>query len=324
VAGQLPQGSFRGAVEAAFSGSDWRAALARGGVFEQTPRRSGAVQAGVSRLRFEEPALVGDGSHVLLANPSPLLFDGRGAALPWLQETPDPVSKISWQSWLEISRSTAEGLGVERGDVVSVETAAGRAEVPVLPRGGIRDDVAALAIGQGHRVGHWASRSGDGRPGEARGVSAISLLPSRTDESGGRAWLVAKARLANAGRHERLALAQHTDNKRGRQLGDAVALSALAGDAGHGAPAGGHGEGHAGEHGAAAHGEEPHEIRRPYDPGDDAVGESAYRWGMTVDLDRCTGCSACVVACSIENNVPNVGEEGAIRARLMQWIRIER
>jgi molybdopterin-containing oxidoreductase family iron-sulfur binding subunit len=45
---------------------------------------------------------------------------------------------------------------------------------------------------------------------------------------------------------------------------------------------------------------------------------------MTIDVDRCTGCSACVVACSIENNIPNVGEEGVARSRQMQWLRIER
>ena len=302
VAAKVPQGSFRGVVEAAWAGAGFDVALARGGSFAPAPLRSGPVLPGVAKLSFGAPELAGDGEHALLAAPGPLLYDGRGAALPWLQETPDPVAKIAWQSWLEMSRTTAEALGVETGDVVAIETPAGRAEVVAFPRGGIRDDVVALAVGQGHSVGLYASHAIDERPGEARGTNALALLPARRDEAGGRAFLVAKARLTATGRHERLAITQHSDNKRGRQLGEAVDLAALGGAAAHGG----------------------HEIRLPYDPGNDVPGDSAYRWGMTIDIDKCTGCSACIVACSIENNVPNVGETQMLRGRNMHWLRIER
>jgi anaerobic selenocysteine-containing dehydrogenase/Fe-S-cluster-containing dehydrogenase component len=308
TATKLPQGSFRSVVEAGFSGSDLATVLAKGGVFAAAPLRQGPVQAAAAKLRFGAPELSGDGDHALLAHPSPLLYDGRGATLPWLQETPDPVTKISWQSWLEMSDATAEALGVETGDVVSVETAAGTALVPAFARGGIRDDVVALAVGQGHRVGLYASHASEGRPGEARGASAAALVPATRDEAGGRAWFATKARLTATGAHARLALTQKSDNKRGRQLGDAVPLSALV--------AKGHGEGDA--HGGS------HELRRPFDAAEDAVDDSLYRWGMTIDVDKCTGCSACVVACSIENNIPNVGEEGVARSRQMHWLRIER
>jgi molybdopterin-containing oxidoreductase family iron-sulfur binding subunit len=312
AAAQLPAGSFRTLLEAAWSGSDFRAALARGGVFDAAPS-GGAPQvaASAARLEFKEPQFEDGGPYLVLPVPSPLLSDGRGANLPWLQETPDPVTKMSWQSWAELSRETAAALGVERGDVLEIETSFGRIAVPALPRGGIRDEVIAVAIGQGHRVGTYASHAAEGRPGEPRGANVIELLPSLTDETGGRAWLTARARVSNSGRHERMAQAQFTDNQRQRQLAEAVTLASLSGDA----PA--HGEA-GGEHGAV------HEIRRPYDATKDSTADSPYRWGMAVDLDRCTGCSACVVACSIENNVPQVGENLVLRGRTMTWLRIER
>jgi molybdopterin-containing oxidoreductase family iron-sulfur binding subunit len=320
VGSRLPAGSFRDVLASSWSNTDFRAALARGGVFGNAPTTTVSVAPSVAKLEIKEPQLEGKGPFVLLTHPSPLLHDGRSANLAWLQETPDPVAKIAWQSWAEVSRATAEALGVEMGDVVAIQTTFGRVEVPAFPRGGIRDDVVALALGQGHTVGTHASRNG-----EPRGVNAISLLPALTDETGGRAWLTAKAEVAATGGHERLALAQYTDNQRGRQLAESVSLSALAAGATpdvsaaaeHGESSG-HGEGHGGGHG------EKHEIRLPYDPADDAEEGSEYRWGMSVDVDRCTGCSACIVACAVENNIPQVGEEGVLRARQMQWIRIER
>jgi molybdopterin-containing oxidoreductase family iron-sulfur binding subunit len=324
VAGQLPSGSFRSILEAAWSGSDFRAALKRGGVFDGAPRGGALpVAASAARIEFKPAPFEDAGPYLVLPVPSPLLHDGRGANLSWLQETPDPVTKVVWQSWAEISHETAKTLGVERGDVLAVETGVGRVELPALPRGGIRDDVIAIAIGQGHSVGHFASHAAEGLPGKARGVNVIALLPPLGDESGGRAWLTTRAKVSATGAHERVALLQFADNQRQRQLAETVSLAALAAGDGeaHGEAEKAHGEDEA----AKAHGgHETHEIRRPYDPTKDAPAASPYRWAMAIDLDRCTGCSACVVACSIENNVPQVGEELVLRGRQMSWLRIER
>jgi molybdopterin-containing oxidoreductase family iron-sulfur binding subunit len=311
VAAKLPEGSFKSLLETAWAGTagGFRKALARGGEFAPASGGGGApgLAASAAQLEVAEPLLEGDGELTLLAHPHPFLHDGRGANLPWLQEIPDPVTKVTWQSWAELSHATAERLGLEPGDVVAVETPAGKIEVPTVPRGGIRDDVVAIAIGQGHHHGHYASLAGDGHPGEARGASVISVLPSLTDEAGGRAWLSTKASVSKTGRFHRLTLLQFSDNKRGRKLGEAVALAAL----------NGHGESH-GEHGGH------HEIELPYDATKDSTADSPYRWGMSIDLDRCTGCSACVAACYIENAVPVVGEPMMARARQMSWLRIER
>jgi molybdopterin-containing oxidoreductase family iron-sulfur binding subunit len=342
VAAKLPVGSFRQIVQQAYAGSDWRKVLATGGVFEPMPLASNlALAPGVAKLEVAEPLLEGDGEWALVAYPSPLLYDGRGANLPWLQEVPDPVTKIAWQSWVEVSQATAAKLGAEVGDVVALETPFGRFEAPILPRGALRDDVVAVAIGQGHTVGSYASKGGKTTPGEARGVSVIAALPAATDESGGRAWLSTKAKLSRTGRSERIAFLQKFDNQRERQLGETVPLSALAAaaappptkeapageaPAAGTAPAAGEAPAAAAGGAAGTHGEGGgrHEMLVPFDPALDARADLPYRWGMTVDLDRCTGCSACVVACYIENNIPVVGEDQVIRGRVMSWIRIER
>jgi molybdopterin-containing oxidoreductase family iron-sulfur binding subunit len=323
VAAQLPSGSFRNALEAAWAGVDWRAALAAGGVFEAPTHAATGLSA--AQIQVAAPVLTGEGL-TLLAFPHPFLGDGRGAALPLLQEIPDPVTHVAWDSWAELSLATAERLGVELGDVLRIESSAGAIEVPAFPRGGIRDDVIAVPTGQGHSVGHFASKAGQGLEGVARGVNVADVLPGDgVDENGGRAWLTERPRVSAAGRHRRLPLLQWSDNKRERQLGEAITLAALTGHGEHG--------GHDEHHG-------PHEIRLPYDPAADAADEqyertfhekgensakaSAYRWGMTVDLDRCTGCSACIAACYVENNLPRVGEDETRLVRQMAWLRIDR
>jgi molybdopterin-containing oxidoreductase family iron-sulfur binding subunit len=318
--GALPAGSFRGVVEASFGGDDFRAALARGGRFGELPAQPVSLAPGGLSLEVVAPKLTGEGSHVLLAFPHGFLYDGRGANLPWLQEMPDAVSKVAWSSWVELSPKSAQALGVETGDFVGVETSAGRIEGQVYVRGGLRDDVVAVPIGQGHSVGLYASRAGDGLPGEARGANVLDALPAGVDEGGGRAWLTENASLSATGATRRLPLLQFSDNQRGRQLGEAISLVALAEADGHGAA---HGEEAAGHGEAGGHGGS-HEIREPFDPARDAADGSAYRWGMSVDLDRCTGCGACVAACYVENNIPIVGEEEVRRVRPMSWLRIDR
>jgi anaerobic selenocysteine-containing dehydrogenase/Fe-S-cluster-containing dehydrogenase component len=327
VAARLPSGSFRRVLEEAWADTDFRAALQRGGVFRDPPATTASF-APPTRLEVVPPKLSGDGDHTLVAFPTLLLYDGRTANLPWMQETPDPVTSVAWESWGEISLATAERLGIEIGDVIAIETSAGRIEVSAYPRGGIRDDVVAVPIGQGHTVGTFASRAGQGLPGVARGANVTDALPAGVDEDGGRAWLTERARVSKTGRHRRLPMSRFSDNQRGRQLAEAVTLAVWAKAAGVADE----------PHGEAAlydEREDHHDIRAPFDPADDAADEqyarkfphtevSPYRWGMTVDLDRCTGCSACVVACYVENNIPIVGEEEVRRVRPMAWLRIDR
>jgi molybdopterin-containing oxidoreductase family iron-sulfur binding subunit len=321
VGAAVPAGDFRSLVNAAWADTDARAALQRGGVFE-APIAAATAVFDASKLEVAAPELAGPGDMTLLAFPHITLSDGRGAALGLLQEIPDNVTHVLWESWAEISVATAARLGAENGDILKLTTSAGELEVAAFVRGGIRDDVIAIPTGQGHTVGRYASKEDNGLPGVARGVNVASVLSGATDEAGGQAWLTEKASVSNTGKHRRLPMLQFSDNKRGRQLGEVVTLAALNGHDEHGE-----------HHGA-------HEIHKPYDPAADAadaqyaatfqargeksVKESAYRWGLTVDLDKCTGCSACITACYVENNLPVVGELEVRNVRPMTWLRIDR
>jgi molybdopterin-containing oxidoreductase family iron-sulfur binding subunit len=344
AASALPAGSWKSVVEANWSDTNWRQALARGGVFEATPFRDVTAGSGAGNLRPAAPRLQGSGGLTLIAFPHSFLGDGRGAALPWLQEIPDPVTKLSWNSWAEISFNTAKELDVVFGDVLSIETDSGSIEVSVFPRGGVRDDVIAIPIGQGHTVGYYASMSGDyaagvaekGQPGMMRGANLATVLPAAYDEAGGQAYLATHASVSKTGRFRRLALSQWTDNQRKRGLAQEVSIYDLAmgGGAAHfaaAAMASESGSGHEGKEMAGGdHAEAAaagHHFDGPpfeFDAANDSMPGQPYRWGMTIDNDKCTGCSACIAACYVENNVSIVGEIQAIRHREMTWLRIER
>lgn len=345
VAQQLPEGSFKSVLESNWSGTNWRQALARGGVFGETPTRAVSLASSAGNVRPRAPKLAGSGAYTLVAFPHSYHGDGTGAALPWMQEIPDPVTKLSWNSWAEISPARADELGVVFGDVISVETPYGAVELSVYPRGGVRDDVIAIPIGQGHTVGHYASHAGDASHEGAtakdvlqRGVNVAHLLPAATDEAGGQAYLSTTATVSKTGRFRRLALSQWTDNQRKRGLAPEVSLYDLAKGGGMAHFAGvANAEQTDAAHGGAGHGEDPtvtaehdgggHHFEGPpfeFERAYDADPTQPYRWGMTIDNDKCTGCGACIAACYIENNVSIVGEEAAIKHREMTWLRIER
>ncbi len=331
-AATLPAGNWKSVLEGNWATTSWRHALARGGEFGETPIRSVAISAGFAGIRVRTPELTGSGDFTLIAFPHSFWGDGRGAALPWNQEVPDPVTKLSWNSWVEISHTKAAELGVGFGDVVTIATEAGSVDVSVFPRGGIPDDVIAIPIGQGHTVGHYASMAGDEQPqpGVARGVNLADILPGAMDEAGGQAFLSAKATVTKTGRFRRLALSQWTDNQRKRGLAPEFSLADLAAPGGMAhflAASPASASEHEAEAEAEAEAEGGHHFSGPpfdFDAANDAHPDQPYRWGMTIDNDKCTGCSACITACYVENNVSIVGEQQAIKHREMTWLRIER
>ncbi len=278
----------------------WRAALANGGVWRPVGTQPVTLSPAVAGVEFDEPTLDGDASmpYTLIAYPSPLLYDGRGADRPWLQELPDPVTKVVWNSWIEMHPEVAERLGVSSGDLVAVASPHGQLEAPAFVHNGIRPDTVAIPIGQGHQhFGRWA---------RGRGVNPLALLSAAADEaSGATAWLSTQVELTATGESVRLVTTQGSHDDLGREIAEVVSIA------------------------AAVEAEERARealVRAPdalVEAAQDADPKSPYRWGMAVDLSSCIGCSACVTACYAENNIPVVGEVLCAEGREMAWLRVE-
>ena len=107
------------------------------------------------------------------AYPHIFLYDGRGADKPWLQELPEPVTQIVWDSWAEIHPETARKLGVAKDDIIEIKTEHGAIEAPVLVESTVRPGVIAVPLGQGHRA--------YGRYAKNVGANAWAILPARRD-----------------------------------------------------------------------------------------------------------------------------------------------
>jgi anaerobic selenocysteine-containing dehydrogenase/Fe-S-cluster-containing dehydrogenase component len=300
----------------------WREALRTGVVQFATPALAEPVlQAPDRALSFDAPQLDGDASGLtLLVYPSSRFGEGKGANRRWLQELPDPVSKITWHSWVEMHPDTAREQGLRKGDVVRVRSPHGEVELPLWTYVGIRADTVAIAMGGGHEnTGRWA---------DGRGVNPMALLPAEIERpSGALVHLATRVAVEPTGKHRRLASIEGESQTFDRPITPAVQLSALA-DLGYHGDDYGHGQlkefqGMGGFLPVPTDGKPedyPLEGARygDYDPATNP------RWAMAIDLDKCTGCSACITACQSENNIGVVGEDQIMMGRDLHWIRLER
>jgi Fe-S-cluster-containing dehydrogenase component len=340
----------------------WREALKAGVVIgggsAATAAAAPAANAGgIGQINWSVPTFTGDGAYHLLVYPSYKYYDGRTANRPWLQELPDPVSKFTWASWIEISPKTAEAFELDTGHMAVVRTAAGKTEaLPIFIHPGTRDDVIAIQLGQGHTA--------FGRYAQDRGANAIQLLQAEPEAaSGGLVWFQAKAHLEPTGKWERPTQHGLHDNQDNREIAQTMTLSsardadvkrgflvaaAPTAPAEHTTTTAEHGTDQSEHGGQGGHGEKPHPLDAKVHQLQSAGGmtpieldaspkgypqtgmhygeytEEAPRWGMAVDLEKCIGCSACVTACYAENNIGIVGPQQVAMGRILHWLRIER
>jgi len=225
--------------------------------------------------------------------------DGRYANNGWMQELPDPITKMTWDNAVLVSRKTAKELGVANGDVVEISLNGWSVQGPIWVQPGMADYSLGLALGYG--------REKAGRVGTGVGFNAYKIFSGKYIETG--------ATVKKTGATHVLACTQHHWSMEGRpavrefNLQDAVAAAEKK-------------ENLAEE---KFHGVEPPIVKSLYpNPLDEAKKTALHQWGMTVDLNACVGCGTCVVACQSENNIPIVGKDQVLRGREMHWIRVDR
>ncbi len=252
---------------------------------------------------FSSSATSGEERYGLTVFPTIQFHDGRTARYPWIQEMPDPIAQVTWGGWLEIHPEDAESLNLEKGDLVRVTSAGRSVDVPALPIPSVHRGTVAVPLGQGHtHFGRFAS----GLP-----ANPMALFGGDVEEtSGGLTLPAAGVTLTRAEGTFPVANTDGSFYQHDRHMVASVDLEQYREE--------------------KRKGKKP-EITKPLPEGYKKERDfylphlhKTYRWAMVVDLDRCIGCGACVMACYAENNVAFVGREQMLKAREMSWIRVQR
>jgi len=267
----------------------WEKALHDGVVPDtRAAARPVSLQANLASILPAPPASA-EGLEVVF-RPHPTVDDGQFANNGWLQECPEPLTKLTWDNAVLLAPETASALGVENGDVVTLELAGRsvRGAVWLVPGHAASSATAHLGYG----------RTRAGRVGDGRGFDAYQL---RTTEGLGFApGLVLKA----TGDHQLLSCTQHHGTLHGRHIVRSATVEEFRRDPEF-----------------AQHVEHEPALDDTLYPNYPYDGQA---WGMAIDTGACVGCNACIVACQAENNIPVVGADQVARGREMQWIRIDR
>ena len=285
-------------VRVTFGGSDeaWKKSLFSGFVEGSTP----AAYAVPSPISLSIPKI--PAASVPSANSIEVVFfrdskvdDGRYANNGWMQELPDPVTKMTWDNAVLISRKTARELGVANGDVVEISLNGKSVKGPIWTQPGMADYSLGLALGYG--------RERAGRVGTGVGFNAYKIFSGKYIETG--------ATIKKTSETHVLACTQHHWSMEGRPAVREANLEEFLKEPEFAQE--------------KFHGVEPPVVQSLYpNPLDEAKKTALHQWGMTVDLNACVGCGTCVVACQSENNIPIVGKDQVLRGREMHWMRIDR
>ncbi len=197
-----------GSVTAPTFQSFWNGVLQRGGWWNTSTKYSGSVPSpraleGTGKKPSFGARNAVTGSFYLAPFASTSLTDGRGAHLPWLQATPDPLTTATWRTWIEINDKKADELDIKEGDVIKVESDQGAIEALAYPHPAVSPEVVCVPFGQGHTEG--------GRFAQGRGSNVFSILAPLTDEdTGALAWAGTQVSIEKTGEWMRVPKFENT------------------------------------------------------------------------------------------------------------------
>lgn len=284
---------------AAETGKTWDDVLQLG-VAKAAPKTAGtygfslAVDTVASSMLLASKSLQKDNALEVVIYESIPMRDGKQANNAFLQELPCPVSKVTWDNFIALAPKQLEKLGLSEFDVVTIKGENGYSvALPVLVQPGQAMGTAAIALGYG--------RTKVGKCGDNVGKNAFPFVSL----SNGTLKYATTATLTATGDREELAQTQTHYSFEGRNVIRETTLKDYLKD-----PASGSGN---------------HHKHKVYDLWTtDKHEQLGNSWVMAIDLNACTGCGSCVVACNVENNIPVVGKDEVRRRREMHWLRIDR
>ncbi|MEP7354668.1 MAG: 4Fe-4S dicluster domain-containing protein, partial [Acidobacteriota bacterium] len=285
---------------AATAENTWRKALNDGVIAGAATEVTPAVNAGAIATAAAAAPAASAGIEVAFV-PGSATWDGRFTNNAWMQEIPDPLTKLVWGNAVMISPAMAKSQKLENGDMVTLSQGATRLEAAVMIQPGHADQAVTISLGYG--------RTGAGKVGNEVGFNA-NLLRTASGFWYGQGFAMS----ATGAKHVHATTQEHGSMREPDELG------------GHLRPV-------VRELTVEEFRKEPQGIKEmvevpelvsihPLAEGVDYT--KGYQWGMAIDLGSCTGCNACVVACQAENNIPVVGKDQVLRGREMHWIRVDR
>lgn len=257
---------------------------------QKSPRvNSSAVSSALSSNPVASETGSGESLEIVF-HPSPAVFDGRYANIGWLQELPDGMTKLTWDNAAILSKKTADDLGLESETLIELTYKDHTMKLPVWILPGHADNSISVNLGYG--------RKSAGRVGNRVGFNTYALRSSSEP------WFDLGLQVKETGKHYKLAGTQDHWSLEGRPMVQEATLEEYR--------------------------QEPHfaeeAVEHPPQKSlwEDYPFDTGYQWGMSIDLNVCTGCNACTIACQSENNIPVVGKEQVYLGREMHWIRIDR